>query len=310
MGVFVFLPLVLPLTALPIARLAEHHLHPRNAVRLLTWISVSMAVCSSLCLGLLFVVGTAQIPGNPLPDNWSDPEVRAAVPFHEEVGTAAVIVLVTVLTMCSVTLRRHLRIRARAQRALEFVPRDSDLAVLPDSDPYAYAVPGAPGRIVVSTGMIDSLEAEERQALVAHERSHLANRHHRYLMATQLASCVNPFLRPLQKAVAYATERWADEEAAHSVGSRRVTARAVAKAALVSRHIPAPGFAAFAAPGPVPRRVAALLNPEVLPESWPPARSPVGLATMVAAAGTAASALSALNAAVALLLVLKAATPL
>lgn len=28
MGVFVYLPLVLPLTALPIARLAEQHLHP------------------------------------------------------------------------------------------------------------------------------------------------------------------------------------------------------------------------------------------------------------------------------------------
>ncbi|CAM5230059.1 hypothetical protein SANTM175S_08805 [Streptomyces antimycoticus] len=36
MGVFVFLPLVLPLTALPIARLAEQHLHPRTATRLLT----------------------------------------------------------------------------------------------------------------------------------------------------------------------------------------------------------------------------------------------------------------------------------
>jgi Zn-dependent protease with chaperone function len=309
MGIFVFLPLILPLTALPIARLAEHHLHPRNAVRLLTWFSVILAVCSTLCLGLLFVVGTAQIPGNPLPDNWSDPAVRAAVPFHEEVGTAAVVVLVTVLTSCSTTLRRHLRIRARAQHALEFAPRDTDLVVLPDEDPYAYAVPGTPGRIVVSTGMVDSLDADERRALVAHERSHLANRHHRYLLATQLASCVNPFLRPLEKAVSFGAERWADEEAAHTVGDRTLTARAVARAALVTRRSPAPAFAAFAAPGPVPRRVAALLKPAVLPEHWPPAHSPAGLAAMVAAAGTAASAFSALNAAAALVLVLRAASP-
>lgn len=33
MGVFVFLPLVLPLTALPIARLAGQHLHPRSTTR-------------------------------------------------------------------------------------------------------------------------------------------------------------------------------------------------------------------------------------------------------------------------------------
>ncbi|MCZ9338891.1 M56 family peptidase, partial [Streptomyces sp. TRM76130] len=31
MGLFVFLPLVLPLTAWPVARLAEQHLHPRTA---------------------------------------------------------------------------------------------------------------------------------------------------------------------------------------------------------------------------------------------------------------------------------------
>ena len=45
MGVFVFLPLVLPLTAWPIARLAEQHLHPRTATRLLTGVA---AVTSNL----------------------------------------------------------------------------------------------------------------------------------------------------------------------------------------------------------------------------------------------------------------------
>ncbi|MDH6124348.1 M56 family metallopeptidase [Kitasatospora sp. GP82] len=315
MGFFVFLPLVLPLTALPISRLAEQHLHPRSAARLLTTISVVMAVCSALCLGLLGVVGTAQIPGNPLPDSWSDPEVRAAVPFHEIVGTAALCLLGLLIAACALIAVRHLRIRSRARRALATAPGDLDLAVLPDDSPYAYALPGAPGRIVVSTGMLDSLSCDEREALLAHERAHLANHHHRYLLATQLASCANPFLRPLQQAVAYGAERWADEEAAQAVGDRRLTARAVAKAALVSHGAAAHGLgasplAAFAAPGPIPRRVAALLGPVPTSANWPPAHSPAGLAAMVAAAGAAASALSALNAAVALLLVLKAVTPL
>ncbi|MFE4053745.1 M56 family peptidase, partial [Streptomyces sp. YIM B13518] len=100
MGVFVFLPLVLPLTAWPIARLAEHHLHPRTATRLLTWVAAVMAACSTLCLGLVMVVGTAQLPGNPLPDGWSDPEVRAAVPFDEVVGKAAIPALCAVLVAC------------------------------------------------------------------------------------------------------------------------------------------------------------------------------------------------------------------
>ncbi|MCE0446588.1 hypothetical protein LT493_23945 [Streptomyces tricolor] len=46
---------------------------PRTATRLLTAVAVVMAVCSTLCLALLMVVGCAQRPGNPLPDGWSDP---------------------------------------------------------------------------------------------------------------------------------------------------------------------------------------------------------------------------------------------
>ncbi|MBV2154515.1 M48 family metalloprotease [Kitasatospora sp. SUK 42] len=318
MGFFVFLPLILPLTAVPIARLTEQHLHPRGASRLMTVISAVMAVCSVLCLGLIGVVGTAQIPGNPLPDSWSDPEVRAALPYHETVGTAAMWLLVLVGFTCTRTVVRHLRIRARARRALAGLPGGpagaGDLAVLPDRSPYAYALPGSPGRVVVSTGMLAGLAEDECEALLAHERAHLRHRHHRYLLTTQLAACVNPFLRPLQHAVAFAAERWADEESAQAVGDRRITARAVARAALVSHAAPAPGFAAFAAPaaapGPVPRRVAALLGPVPTARNWPPAKTPAGLAAMVAAVGTAASALCALNAAVALLVVLKAVTPL
>ncbi|WP_256331843.1 MULTISPECIES: hypothetical protein [unclassified Streptomyces] len=54
----------------------------------------------------------------------------------------------------------------------------------------------------------------------------------------------------------------------------------------------------------------ALLGPVPPARHWPPALTPAGLAALVAAAGTAASAVSALNAAVALFVVLKAATPL
>lgn len=116
MGVFVFLPLVLPLTAWPIARLAERHLHPRTATRLLTAVAAVMAVCSTVCLGLAMVVGTAQLPGNPLPDGWSDPEVRAAVPYDEIVGRAAVPALCAVVVACGRTLWRHGRVCRHAHR--------------------------------------------------------------------------------------------------------------------------------------------------------------------------------------------------
>lgn len=60
-GVFVFLPLVLPLTAWPVARPAEHHPHPRTATRMLTAVAAVLALCSTLRLALLMVVGTAQL---------------------------------------------------------------------------------------------------------------------------------------------------------------------------------------------------------------------------------------------------------
>ncbi|MEU1486867.1 M56 family metallopeptidase [Streptomyces sp. NPDC005752] len=317
MGVFVYLPLVLPLTALPMARLAEQHLHPRSATRLLAAVGSTLALCSTLCLALLMVVGTAQLPGNPLPDGWSDPEVRAAVPYEEKAGLIAIGVLGAVLVAWGGTLLRHTRTRALAARALPPSPGDGaadGLTLVPSPDPYAYALPGRrgrDGRVVVSTAMMDCLDARERRALVAHERAHLAGHHHRYLLVTQLAARANPFLLPLRTAVAYSTERWADEEAAYEVGSRRAVATAVGKAALFSHRPPGPAvLPAFAAAGPVPRRVAALLDPEPSAGLWPPASAHLALAAVTATVGTAASALSSLNATVTLVGILHAATPL
>ncbi|WP_328878777.1 M56 family metallopeptidase [Streptomyces sp. NBC_00299] len=310
MGVFVFLPLVLPLTAWPIARLAEQRLHPRTATRLLTGVAAVMGTCSTVCLGLVMVVGTAQLPGNPLPDGWSDPEVRAAVPYDEVAGKAAIPALVAVIVACGRTLWRHGRVRRRAHHALAGLP-GTEVAVLPDGVPYAYALPGGRrDRVVVTTALLDCLEPDERRALFAHERAHLTARHHRFLLTVQLAARANPFLRPLRTAVAYTAERWADEEAARAVGSRRAVACAIGKAALVSRGTPVPTFAGLAAPGPVPRRVAALLGPAPVVRSWPSVFTSVGLAAWGAAAGTAVSAMSSANSAVTMVLILHAATPL
>ncbi|MBC2907637.1 M56 family metallopeptidase [Streptomyces cupreus] len=310
MGVFVFLPLILPLTAWPVARLAEQHLHPRVATRLLTAVAGVMAACSTVCLGLLMVVGTAQLPGNPLPDGWSDPEVREAVPYDEVAGKAAIPALLAVAAVCARTLWRHGRVRRRAHRALTALP-ETEVAVLPDEMPYAYALPGrSRDRIVVTTGLLDCLRPAERRALFAHERAHLAERHHRFLLVTQLAARANPFLRPLRTAVSYTTERWADEEAARVLGDRRTVARAIGKAALVSRDTPVPTLAGFAAPGPVPRRVAALLGPAPATRSWPPVFTAVGMAAWTAAAGAAMSAMSSANSAVTMMAILYAATPL
>ncbi|WP_406082135.1 M56 family metallopeptidase [Streptomyces zaomyceticus] len=312
MGVFVFLPLVLPLTAWPVARLAEQRLHPRTATRLLAAVAGVSAVCSTLCLGLLMIVGTAQLPGNPLPDSWSDPDVRAALPYDEIAGRAAIPALLAVLVSCGAAAWRRARVRRRVVAALGGLPPRS-VAVLPDRTPYAYALPGGrvcgrgngPGRVVVSTGMLAGLASADRRALFAHERAHLAGRHHRHLLTVHLAARANPFLRPLRTAVSYTAERWADEEAAAEVGSRRSVARAIGRAALLAPPAPAAGLPALTGAGPVPRRVDALLRPAPAGRAWPPVGTAVGLAAWGAACGATVSALSSANSAVTLFLVLR-----
>ncbi|MFC8583265.1 M56 family peptidase, partial [Streptomyces sp. NPDC057217] len=123
-----------------------------------------------------------------------------------------------------------------------------------------------------------------------------------------LAARANPFLRPLRTAVAYSAERWADEEAAAEVGSRRTVARAIGKAALLAPRAPAATLPALAAVGPVPRRVAALMRPAPVGRAWPPVCTAAGLAAWGAAFGTTVSALSSANSAVTLYLVLHTAT--
>jgi hypothetical protein len=262
------------------------------------------------------VVGTAQLPGNPLPDGWSDPEVRAAVPHDEIAGKAAIPALILVLAICARTLWRHRRVARGARRALAGLPTRF-VVVLPEEKPYAYAIPGGPrDRVVVTTALLRGLTSPERRAVFAHERAHLTAGHHRHLLAVRLAARANPFLRPLRTTVVYTTERWADEDAARSVGNRTVVARAIGKAALLSGGGPVPafatftGFAGFASAGPVPRRVAALLRPAPAARSWPSVFTSVGLAAWGAAVGTLVSAMSSANSAVTMVLILHAATPL
>ncbi|MFE2725839.1 M56 family metallopeptidase [Kitasatospora sp. NPDC059327] len=167
-----------------------------------------------------------------------------------------------------------LRHRARAVlHALLHPAGQHPLAVLDDDRADAFALPGRlrrpgrpgePGRIVVTAGMLRALSAPERAALLAHERAHLAGRHHLFLALAEHAAAVHPALRALRAPLGYHLERWADEVAAEQVGDRTVTARAVGRAALAASRSPRParpGLAPAAHSGPVPRRVAALLQP-------------------------------------------------
>ncbi|MFF7680073.1 M48 family metalloprotease [Actinacidiphila glaucinigra] len=154
-----------------------------------------------------------------------------------------------------------------------------------------------PGRIVVSTGMLHTLDDAEHEVLLAHERAHLTGHHYAFVALAQIGAAANPLLRPLAIAVTYTIERWADERAATTTRDRARVARSVGKAALAARHSPAGLRGAamgilgrrsgLAGAGPVPRRVAALLAP---PLGKHPAFAAATAAVLAAAALATAEA--------------------
>lgn len=151
--------------------------------------------------------------------------------------------------------------RLRRLRGTSAVGDEQPVIVVPTSQPVAFAVPGRPGHVVVSKGMLQRLDADERRVLFAHEQSHLRNEHHRYVWVSEVAAAALPILRPLRRAVHLSTERWADEEAATEVGDRRLVARAICRAALTPPATEAvPGLRMTG--GDVPCRVEALLRPQ------------------------------------------------
>ncbi len=273
MRLAVYLPLVLPILAALSADPFARRLHPRLATWLLTTAAVVLAVCSTLALGLLAMTGIARIPIVATLGRFSLDVLHHKDPAALSIGWGSAVLLTAVTAAAVRTLWRRLRALAASYQQAHHLPGTGQVVVLPDAAAEAFALPGSPGRIVVSTGMLDTLDPAERTVLLAHERAHLTSRHHAFHTIVHLAAATNPLLRPVARAVGFTIERWADEQAAAITGDRRLTARAVGKAAIAAaRTAPGhrrrrPGLAlgvtgtapSLAGAGAVPRRVAALL---------------------------------------------------
>lgn len=171
-------------------------------------------------------------------------------------------------------------LRVLHRRRAASLPADD---VLDSREPLAFAVPGRPGRIVVSTAMLASLDLDEQRVLYAHERSHLRRRHHRFLDVAEASAAAVPFLRPLSSQVRFATERWADEDAADVVGDRRLVARAIARAALATADAPSTSLA-FNGSG-ARARVEAMVRPTQRPATTTGALATAGVAGIAVSLG-------------------------
>ena len=236
MRIFVYLTLVFPLAAAPLARAASARLHPRHATWVLSAAAVILAATSCGALGLLAMAALVRIPLLARLGHWSTAVVASGDSTCGGIALAAGILFGAALLASTTFVILRSRALLDAFGHARRLPGNQDLVITQDTAADAYTVPGRPGRIVVSTGMLDALDEPGRRALLAHEHAHLTGRHYIYTTAARLAAVANPLLRPLAGAVDYAVERWSDEYAARDLGDRRQVATAIAKAAIAAKH--------------------------------------------------------------------------
>jgi hypothetical protein len=280
MIVSIYLPLVLPALVVPMVRWLCARLHPALASWLAVISGVVLCCCAFVVLALLMFVSLSTLSVLARFGHWSPTTLRQLDLVNLPVDLAAGALLTVFATTGIVVARRRLRALASAYRAARGCRDGGELTVVVDERPLAHALPGRPGRIVVSTSMLAALTPAERRALLAHERAHLDRRHHLFVAVIDVLAAANPLLRPLAGTIRFTTERWADEIAAGQVGDRALVARAVGRAALAGR--PSGGAVAMAATaGPVPRRVTALLTVPPVVRLWSVLLSPVGVFTLV-----------------------------
>ncbi|MEV5847081.1 M56 family metallopeptidase [Streptomyces sp. NPDC051985] len=256
------LPLLVPFALPALARRALDRLSPAAALWTVTGSAVALAGCSLAALGAFVLTGLLRLPFFA-----SLGELIQPLRF----GSDRLVLPLAAVSAGAVALgtRRLVRTVLRQARAFRAARAEAgraaagDLCVVDSPCPDAYALPGRPHRIVVTTGMLRSLDGAEREALFAHERAHNAGGHHFFLAVAELAAHCHPALRRVRDVVRLAVERVADEAAARAVGDRRLTARAIARAALAGQGGGAerPAFVPGVASGPVPQRVEALLAP-------------------------------------------------
>jgi Zn-dependent protease with chaperone function len=197
--------------------------------------------------------------------------------------TARIACVAAGLTLAGKTERRRhqLLIRLAGHR----LPNENAV-VLDTPATAAYCIAGRRPTVIVTSGVMGVLSAQQLDAVLAHEEAHLRARHHRWLAAGALAARSLPFiplLRQTPAQLARLLEMDADEAAAHE-HEPRVLASAlvvVGTATPSGGHDlrPRRGTATNATGGDAAARIRRLLRP---PEELPRRRRVLARAGVVA----------------------------
>lgn len=233
-------------------------LPPSVATWLMSVGGLVAAAATSAALALVAFRVLAQTAPVSAQGHWSGAVLAQRDPISAPVAVTVLMLMAALLVGGIWTVI----VRACATAAAFRLAREvggGELAVIDNPTPSAVALPGRPGRIVVTVGMLRRLDGPQRAALLAHERAHLRHHHHLHQSATAVAGALNPLLRPLRAAVELSCERWSDEAAAGTTARQTVGEALLRAASGTAGRMSAVALAASGAD--VSARVAALEQP-------------------------------------------------
>ena len=259
----------LPLLLAPLTRSGA-----RARLGLAAWLAAMASMLASVALGTQFLLRTVaadwpsltRVLCRSVAGGACTPVVYRSAAY--ELGVAALAAGVSAAAAVALwrygrrTQRARVRSRAHAEAAIlagRALP-GTGAVVLDDPRPAAYCVAGRPAAIVLTSGALAVLDSPQLAAVLAHERAHLAHRHHLLATVTRGLSAALPgvplFTRGTAE-VACLAEMAADDAAARGSGRTTVVAALLAigtGTAVPAAAIPAAAYA-------VPARVERMLRP-------------------------------------------------
>lgn len=215
---------------------------PQRAPRLGIW--AWQALTASLVLAALLAGAALAVPTLPVSTRlagWLDACLLAVRQHYSTPGgavaaSAGAVMVVVVLgrfgsvlaTECVTTSWRRMRQR---RRLLVLAARDAatGVLVLPHATPAAYCLPGRRGIIVFTSAAVGALDAQQQEAVLAHERAHLRGRHDAVLTLAAVLRAAFPFVPAFtlaQTELQRLVEMRADDAAA-AAGDRQILATAL-----------------------------------------------------------------------------------
>jgi Zn-dependent protease with chaperone function len=217
-----------------LSRLTTRGISPR--LGLAAWLTAMASALASAAAALEFLVQAAVTGWSRLAE-----VVCRSVAGHacaQTVYTSAVfeltLAVITVIAAlaAAVVAWRYGRGVQRAQRQTRAhaevaritgrgLPGVTAAVVLESPQPTAYCVAGRPGMIVLTSGALALLEPAQLAAVLAHERAHLAGRHHLLIALTRGLAAVFPGMPLFARGpdnVARLAEMCADDAAARRSG--------------------------------------------------------------------------------------------